>query len=1373
MKKIYTYAYLLLAVLFLSNRSAIAQTTTFNYTASVQTYAVPAGVTSIVVDVIGAQGGGRECVLTNYQSRGGCGGRVQATINVTPGHVLNIYAGGGGVGGSNTVTGGAGGWGGPYNGGSDFSWSTIWPGAGGGAGSAIVDVTSGLQLAVAGGGGGGGGLFCQTYIFGNGIGDRGGNGGGLIGAAGNSDNCGITFGGQGGTQLAGGAASTCIVGGGTAGSAGTGGSYTGFDGSGGGGGGYYGGGAGTDGAGGGGGSSYTNPTFTTAVIHTQGYICTTGVTGANGKVIITVSCNAGTISGPTAVCAGSNITLTDAVAGGAWSSGAAGVASVSASGVVTGNSAGTATISYTVGGCSATYVVTVTSLPTAILGNRVICSGTSGTLSDAVAGGVWSSSNPAVASIVAATGVVTGLGTVTATATISYTIGGSCFTTAIVTVNPSPAGISGTPAVCAGLTTTLTDASAGGTWSSSNPGIGSIGAASGIVSGIVAGTTTISYTNSFNCSSTVLFTVNPSPVAITGAPALCVGQVTTMSDATTGGTWQSSNTAVATIVSATGFTQAVGQGTTTITYTLPAGCTSTMVLTVNPLPAPITGNATVCGGVSDTLYDTTPGGVWSSSNTGVAIIGSGTGIAVGIVGGTATISYVLPATGCGISMVLTVNTSPIAISGNHSLCVGLSTLLTDVTLGGTWSSSNPAVATIVSGSGLATGVSNGTSTITYLLSTGCTAITEVTVNPVPGTINGSTNGCIGFTTTLTDATPGGTWSSSAPGIASIGSSTGVANALSAGNTTMTYALVSTGCYSTMLFTVNPPPAVIIGSSYICAGSSSIYNDASPGGTWSSSNSAIVSIGSSSGVAVGNTTGTADITYTLASTTCYRTLAITVTTPPTPVSGSGTVCNSYTTTLSDGTPGGIWSTTAGSGSVSVGSTSGIVTGLSTGTAIVSYTTFACPQVFRVITINPLPAPITGPGSVCAGSTVTLSDITPGGTWSATGATVSSTGVVTGLTVSVPASVTYTLPTGCYQQVPVSVSPVPDTIRGTDTVCPGSFVILTDLTPGGVWSSSDGTVAEAIAMTGQVNGLTAGTVTLSYTLVSGCAATMSFRVLTPLPAWLKVSTSPLDSALCHNTPVTLSTTDSNAGAPTFVWKLFGTIYMGTGPTLTYNPQHGDFITVTMTTHSVCASPAVIAKDVVLNVWPEVGPIVDISCTQADTISYIGEVYTFYSVVTYGGPAPLYQWYINNVVVAGANAPVFTTHIYNDNDTIYCKVTGNSPCDTGSFIGYSNTKVVHGLGFLSVGKVAGAANDLTLFPNPNNGAFVLNGTVGNSTDNEVTLEVVDMLGRTVYTGTATPQNGKLHAEIKLNAEASGNYLLRIHTESVNETFHFVVGK
>ncbi len=163
------------------------------------------------------------------------------------------------------------------------------------------------------------------------------------------------------------------------------------------------------------------------------------------------------------------------------------------------------------------------------------------------------------------------------------------------------------------------------------------------------------------------------------------------------------------------------------TYTNPLGCTQTVYaetqIANTTLPA-ITGAANVCLGQTITLSNATPGGTWISSYGPVASVGSATGVVTGISGGTVVIDYVMPG-GCFISAVVTVNPAP--ISGGNWVSVGGVTSLSDPSAGGTWSSSNTAIATVGSTTGVVSGVTTGTATITYTTPSGCEATVVITV----------------------------------------------------------------------------------------------------------------------------------------------------------------------------------------------------------------------------------------------------------------------------------------------------------------------------------------------------------------------------------------------------------------------------------------------------------------------------------------------------------------------------------------------------------------------------------------------------------------------------------------------------------------------
>ena len=151
-----------------------------------------------------------------------------------------------------------------------------------------------------------------------------------------------------------------------------------------------------------------------------------------------------------------------------------------------------------------------------------------------------------------------------------------------------------------------------------------------------------------------------------------------------------------------------------------------------PVAGAITGAGSVYVGSTITLADCITGGTWSSSNANATV--SSSGVVSGVSAGTAIIRYIVSNL-CGSDTV----TKAITIFGVPSVCVGSTFTVSDVTAGGVWSSSN-ANATVIGG--VISGVSAGTDTIMYIVSTSCssdTARITITINPLPnaGTITGA------------------------------------------------------------------------------------------------------------------------------------------------------------------------------------------------------------------------------------------------------------------------------------------------------------------------------------------------------------------------------------------------------------------------------------------------------------------------------------------------------------------------------------------------------------------------------------------------------------------------------------------------------------
>ncbi len=912
----------------------------------------------------------------------------------------------------------------------------------------------------------------------------------------------------------------------------------------------------------------------TAGTATISYTMTNGCGTVNTTKAITVNPLpvASAISGSATLCQGSITSLIATMTGGVWTSSNTAIATVSPTGVVLGVSGGTATISYSrsnsCGTVAATRVVTVNPLPTAgsISGSSMVCVGSITLMSGSVPGGVWSSSNTAVA-MVSGSGIVLGISA--GTTTVSYIVSNSCgtaTTTKVVTVMPLPTTgvVTGSGVLCQGSTALMTSSASGGVWSSSDASVVVISGI-GMSTGISAGSAVISYTATNSCgtaTATHPVTVNPLPSAgsISGVASLCAGNATIFTASVAGGAWTSSDGTVAN-VSATGTVTGVSAGTAVVSYTVTNSCgsaTATKIVTVNALPSLTAISSFLCSGTSTSIAGTPSGGTWSSSSSSVTV--SSSGIATGTVAGTATISYTLP-TGCSQSTVVTVNPAPAGISGSTSVCEGNTTMLSSTTGGGIWGSTAPTVS-IDTTTGMVTGVSSGTALISYTLPTGCATYAIVTVNPLPAAIIGAHQVCTGETTMLSSAIVGGSWvtTDTTVSVSSVGAVTGMYS----GTATVHYVL-STGCSHSHAVTVTPTPAAITGATSVCEGQSMSLSVSFPTtGIWTSDDISIASIDSATGIATGVSSGSTTITYRIPSTGCYSFSTMTVNPQPTILSGSDNVCEGANITLSASIAGGSWS--SGSlGVATIGLTSGLLTGMTTGTTIVSYTLPGGCFATDTVTVNELPSSITGVLSVCEGQTTALSSTPAGGIWTSASlvATLDTvTGLVTGLAHGT-ASVSYTLPTGCGVTAEVTVNELPATIIGGANICVGDQGLLTDTSAGGVWSSSDVAIASAGATTGLVSGLSAGTVSISYTLPSGCGVSKQLTVHA-----LPIITA-ADTVICVNEQISLINSDTSSGVwissdpsvATVVDGLVSGVVAGTA-SISYTSSFGCATSITLT-------------------------------------------------------------------------------------------------------------------------------------------------------------------------------------------------------------------
>lgn len=504
------------------------------------------------------------------------------------------------------------------------------------------------------------------------------------------------------------------------------------------------------------------------------------------------------------------------------------------------------------------------------------------------------------------------------------------------------------------------------------------------------------------CSDTIIFNVKPLPVVSISKDTVCVG-LTSQAFPSTGGTWASSNSSIATL-SNSGLIVALSPGTTTFTFVSSStGCTSnpTEPFTVEAGPPIIySGDSTLCIGETTNLLPSS-GGTWaiapSFSTTVASIAYNGSIVAQGA--GFTRFVFTSASTGCKSepSGSLTVNPKPtVFIDGPETICVGSTTQLFPST-GGSWQSNNNALAT-VNNSGIVTGVGIGSTSFVFTnTQTGC--VSENTSNIIvnqPTIIFPDFQVCVGEHI-IPFPSINGEWTSSNSSIATVSvTSIGLKiNAKTEGKTIISNTNAS-GCNTFFELTVNPIPIVNIGGEEIIKVCNTTTLQSSEPGFWFSNNPDVATV--TGNVVKGLSPGTASFSFG-ASSGCGANKLLTITVLEDKFSSFGlsNICIGRLMTLFPEFPGTIEALSDPSILVIVNNKE--IHAKGAGIGILKFTTNEGCEYIDTLIVSPKPLiNFTENNSICVNSTTIVSSDITTGTWTSSNtsvATIDNSGFVTGL------------------------------------------------------------------------------------------------------------------------------------------------------------------------------------------------------------------------------------------------------------------------------------------------------------------------------------------------------------------------------------------
>jgi hypothetical protein len=418
--------------------------------------------------------------------------------------------------------------------------------------------------------------------------------------------------------------------------------------------------------------------------------------------------------------------------------------------------------------------------------------------------------------------------------------------------------------------------------------------------------------------------------------------------------------------------------------------------------------------------------------------------------------------------------------------------------------------------------------------------------------------------------------------------------------------------------------------------------------------------------------------------------------------------------------------------------------------------------------PTPTFITAPPApVCSGTTVDYSVNAVANatnyTWKIDGVTVSSTVTPTYSktwsaaeaghhVVTVTVTACGSTSSALKSHVKVVALPIVPAITGNTTVCVNQYTPLSNTVSGGVWSSSNTGVATVNSF-GLVQGVSAGTAVISYTVTgSGCSTTVTATV-TVNGTLVFVINGP--SPLCPNTSGNAYSVSPAVAGADYTWNIqnapsVGVNFPVNGSTNTElsipSGLTGQFILRCQGLNS-CGASQIVSKTITIST--DVPPTPDVTCSGTSGTN------TCTNLVVSNFGTNTIEWIVGGVVQS--TSPTFNRPL---STSVLCTYTSASGCKASTW--YSPAVTCTYAARLAQDIDLPLDKPFLIYPNPAKGVFTIQ-----TKNQEGTASIYDVAGQLVRKIELSTMQNTYTVEI----ETAGMYIIHVKTATETKGYKIVV--